>query len=113
MVGAIEDMQKSQLHKPQRRLMPAWIERHQTWIALELIGSHHRAAGRQKPQHRDHAGGQTLEPRANREGSPLGLNRVFKQHVQQHLIPDQIGAAGRPRSLHMSQRFIKGCERGV
>ena len=89
--------------------MPAWIERHHARIAGELVGAH-RAARREESKHGDHARGKPLEAGADREAGAIGLNRVLEQHVEQHLVPDDVGAAGELGPGDVIERGVEGRE---
>src|SRR5262249_13168652 len=51
MIDAVQDVQESQLHELQRRLMPSRIEPHQSGITTEFEGAN-RIVGRHESKHR-------------------------------------------------------------
>ena len=64
MIGAAQNVQEPELHEPQRRLVPAWIEPHQARIAWVLEGA--LGTGRRLvAKHSDHAEAKARERRMN------------------------------------------------
>src|SRR5438552_114116 len=80
MVGAVENVEKTQVDKSQSGLVPARVETDETGIAGEFECTHF-SAGRQKPKDGYDAQTQPRERRMNGKTGLLRLNWVFEQHV--------------------------------
>ena len=89
MVDPVEDVLEAEDHEPERRLMPAGIERDDTGVATEL----ERAFGavrRDEAKHRDDAQTETLDTRQHRELRPRRGDRILENHVEHRLLPCQV-----------------------
>src|SRR5262249_48766517 len=109
MVRTVEDVEKTQVHKAQRGLMPTRIEAHQTRIAVKFERAHF-AARRNESEHGNHAQAQARKPRLNRKTRALRLNRSVEQHVQHRLVPDHIRGIGQRRASDVRERRFVGKE---
>ncbi len=96
MICPFEDVEKSQVDEPQRRLMPPRVEPDQTGIAEKLEGAND-AAGRQKPNHRRGLQPEFLENGIDRKIRQVRLNGVLVQHVEQRLVRYQRRLIREPR----------------
>src|SRR5258708_12167060 len=67
MIGAVENMEKTQVHEAHGRLMPARIEVYQAGIAVEFECAN-SASGRQKPKNGDYTKAQARKTRV--DGKP-------------------------------------------
>src|SRR5260370_1020708 len=92
-VGAIEDVEKTEVDKAQRRLMPPRIETNQAGIAVEFERAAF-TAGRNEAQNGDNAQAQARKARLNGKARDIGLNWRIEQHVQQGLVPIDIRGTG-------------------
>src|SRR5207237_7885050 len=88
MVGAAQDVIESELHKLQRRLVPARIEANETGVALEFERAD-RSTRRKKPQYCHRADPEAREPRIDREQRSVGCDRILEQDVKQPLAPEK------------------------
>src|SRR5256886_3923289 len=80
MVGAVENVEKTQVDKSQSGLVPARVETDETGIAGEFECTHF-SAGRQKPKDGYDAQTQPRERRMNGTTGLLRLTWEFEQHV--------------------------------
>src|SRR5258707_12313902 len=78
MVGAVENVEKTQIDKSQGRLAPPRIETDKTRIASEFERAN-SAASRQKPKNGDHSQAQARESRGNGKPGLLRLDRTLDQ----------------------------------
>ena len=93
MVGAFEDVPEPGHHEAPRCLVPAGIEAHETEKA-EKIERADGAARRQEAQHRRYIAAEAIELEADREFRVVGSDGIFKQHVEQLLVPVELEVVG-------------------
>src|SRR5437660_10823657 len=86
MVGAVENVEKTQVDKSQSGLVPARVEADEIGIASEFESANF-AAGREKPKDGYDAQTQPRERRMNGKTGLLRLNWVFERHVEHGLVP--------------------------
>ena len=107
-IAALQDVEEARVHEAQRRLVPARIEAHEAGVAVQ-VERPRLAARRQEAQHDVDLDAEPLEPRPDREGGALGAHRVREQHVQQPLVPVELGVVAEARLLEMRERaFVRG-----
>src|SRR5467141_3802941 len=97
MVGAVENMEKTQIDKSQGRLVPPRIEADKALIAGEFERAN-AAAGRQKPKNGDHTQAQARESRVNGKAGLLRLDRILEQNVEHGLVPKDVCVVRERRS---------------
>ncbi len=86
MVGAVENVEKTQVHEAHCRLVPPRIEVDEARIAVEFERAN-SAAGRQKSKNYDHAQAQPRKRWVNGKLGLFRLDRVLEQHAEHGLIP--------------------------
>src|SRR5216683_3251909 len=99
-VGAVENVEKTQVDKSQGRLVPPRIEVDKARIAGEFERAN-STAGRQKPKNGDHTQAQARESRVNGKTGLLRLDRVLEQHVEHGLVPKDVRIVRKRRSRNV------------
>src|ERR1700733_2593451 len=85
-VRTVEDVEKSEIDKPQRRLMPSRIEPDESGVGRELEGPDRRIR-REKSENGDDMHAQPTERRVDRKSRTVRLNRILEQDVEHGLVP--------------------------
>src|SRR5437879_6915809 len=112
MVGAVENVEKTQVDKSPSGLVPARVEADETGIASEFERANF-AAGWNKPKDGYDAQTQPRERRMNGKTGLLRLNWVFEQHVEQGLVPVDVCVVRKGRSVDVGNRILIGNARAI
>ena len=112
MVRATENVDETETHESQRRLMPPRIEPHDTGIADEFERAHD-SVGRQEAENRHDPEAQACKLRLNREPRGLRLDWVLEEHVHHRLIPCDFGVHWQRWPHHVPQRILVGLKRSI
>src|SRR5215472_10703577 len=107
MIGAIENVKKTEVNKVQRGLIPAGIQTNQAGIAVEFERPGF-AAGRNEAKNSDDAQPQAPKARLNRKPRLVRLYRRVEQHVQQRLVPSYVRGIRQRRASDVGEgAFIR------
>ncbi len=101
MVGAIKNVEKTQVDKSQGGLVPPRVESDEARIAVEFERAN-PAAGWQKAKNSDHAQAQPRHRRMDGKTGLLRLDRVFEKHVEHGLVPIDVRVIGQRWTGHVS-----------
>src|SRR2546430_552855 len=112
MVGAVENVEKTQVDKSQSGLVPARVDADETGIASEFECENF-AAGWNKPKDGYDAQTQARKRWMDGKAGLLRLNWVFERHVEHGLVPVNVCVVRKGRPRDVSDRIFIRSERAI
>src|ERR1051326_1196241 len=110
MIGTAKNVPEPQIHKAERRLIPARIETDQTRITVELESTYN-TCGQHESQDGNPPQAEPFVTRMDRKPRSLGLDGIVEQHVQHRLIPIKVDIVRQPGAVYVFQSLIVGGKR--
>ena len=111
-IDASEDVLQAGQSKTDRGLVPARIKVHNARITRKFKGAL-RAPRRQKTQYGRDIAAETIDTPADRELGAIRADRIFEQHVEELLVPDQVDAVCEPWPVQVCDCFLIRRERSI
>src|ERR1700739_2531361 len=112
MVGAVQNVEKTEIDETQSGLKPARVGPDTAGIASEFERAN-PAAGRQKPKNGNDAQAQPRKCRVNGKARLLRLDWIFEQHVEHGLVPIDVCIVRKGRPDDVGEGLVVRSEGGV
>src|SRR5215467_2082439 len=109
MIRSVQDVKEAHFHKTQSRLIPSWIEAHESGVSQKFKCAND-AIGGHESQCCNHSKAEAFISRMDGKLRMVRLDGIIQSDVEHRLLPIQIGAVWQSRSTEVGHSVLVCCE---